>query len=441
MSTATPGQALLAELEWRGLLYDHTERLGDALAAGQVTGYCGFDPTAPSLHVGNLVPVMGLLHLQRTGHRPVILVGGGTGLIGDPSGKTGERPLLSAAEIAANAQALRSQLGHFLDFEGPRGALVRDNSEWLYPLPAVTFLRDVGKHFSVNVMLAKDSVKSRLEAGISFTEFAYMLLQAYDFAELRRRDGVTLQLGGSDQWGNITAGIDLIRRTGGGEAHGLVLPLVTTTTGTKFGKTEAGAVWLDPARTSPYRFFQFWINADDRDVGRYLRYFTLLTRQEVAALDAATTEHPERREAQQRLAVEVTTRVHGAEVARRAVDVSAKYRADVRRLTASELDMLKSDVPSKDLRLQDFVAPVADPAPHAAERISLAHVAAAAGVTGSIGEARRLIQQGGLTANEERISADDPTMPTSALIEGHVLFLQRGKRIETRTLIDFAPRS
>src|SRR6266478_66902 len=258
--------SLLDELSWRGMIYQHTDGLADALATGEVSAYVGFDPTAPSLHLGHLVPVMGLAHLQRAGHRPVALVGGGTGMIGDPSGKTSERPLASIEEIEANSRAIEKQLERFLDFTGPRAARMRDNAAWLRPLKAVEFMRDVGKHFTVNYMLAKDSVQSRIEGGISFTEFSYMLLQAYDYLELHRRYGVTLQMGGSDQWGNITAGIELIRRTMSAESHAITFPLVATASGTKFGKTESGAVWLDPTMTSPYKFYQFWINAADADV-------------------------------------------------------------------------------------------------------------------------------------------------------------------------------
>src|SRR5205085_4932160 len=275
MDTMT--HTLLDELRWRGLLYQHTEGTVGLLQRGVVSGYVGFDPTASSLHVGNLVPIMGLAHLQRSGHRPIALVGGGTGLIGDPSGKASERALLSLEQVEENVRGIRTQLGRFLDFEDSggngTGAILVDNAEWLRGLRTVEFMRDVGKHFTVNYMLQKESVKARLESGISFTEFGYMLMQAYDFLELHRRYGAMLQMGGSDQWGNITAGIELIRRTEGAEAQGATLPLVTTASGAKFGKTEAGAIWLDPERTSPYRFYQFWLNIDDRDVGRYLRFF------------------------------------------------------------------------------------------------------------------------------------------------------------------------
>ncbi|MBK5188443.1 MAG: tyrosine--tRNA ligase, partial [Gemmatimonadaceae bacterium] len=289
-------ESLLAELTWRGLLYQHTESLGAALRAGVVTGYCGFDPTAASLHVGNLVPVMGLAHLQRAGHRPVVLIGGGTGMIGDPSGKTSERQLNTPETVEKNSRAIQSQLEHFLEFGEPRGAIMRDNAEWLLTMGAVDFMREVGKHFTVSYMMQKDSVRSRMEeGGISYTEFSYMLLQAKDFLELYRRTGCTLQIGGSDQWGNITAGIELVRRVESVEAHALTMPLVTTAAGTKFGKTEAGAVWLDPKLTSPYKFYQFWVNVDDRDASRFLRFFTLMSREEIEALELELAAHPERR--------------------------------------------------------------------------------------------------------------------------------------------------
>jgi tyrosyl-tRNA synthetase len=308
-----PRANLLDELRWRGMLHQHTDGLSDALSRDVVSGYCGFDPSASSLHVGNLVPVMGLVQLQRSGHRPVFLAGGGTGMIGDPSGKTAERPLLSLDEIAANTAAIRGQLERFVDTSGKNAAVVLNNAEWLAPLKAIEFMRDVGKHFTVNYMLQKESVKTRLDVGMSYTEFSYMLLQAYDYLQLHRREGVTLQIGGSDQWGNITAGIELIRRTTGAESHALTFPLLTTASGRKFGKSEAGAVWLDADRTTPYQFYQFWINTDDRDVGQMLRTFTLLDRGQIEALDSSIQERPEAREAQRTLARDVTRRVHGDE--------------------------------------------------------------------------------------------------------------------------------
>jgi len=262
---------VFAELEWRGFVQQATPDVQAHLTGGRRTVYCGFDPTAPSLQLGNLMPIMLLRHLQMGGHRPIVLMGGGTGMIGDPSGKKNERPLLSKEQIRDNLQHQRDQMGRFLDFDSKETRpLVLDNADWLEQQTLVAFLRDIGKHFTVNLMLQKESVQARLDAGISYTEFSYMLLQAYDFLHLFRKEQCTIQVGGSDQWGNITAGVDLIRRVESGEAHGLVAPLVTTASGAKFGKTEAGAVWLDPALTSPYQLYQFWVNTDDRDTERYL---------------------------------------------------------------------------------------------------------------------------------------------------------------------------
>jgi tyrosyl-tRNA synthetase len=384
--------SLLDELSWRGMVYQHTDGLADALATDEVSGYVGFDPTAPSLHIGSLVPVMGLAHLQRAGHRPVALVGGGTGMIGDPSGKTSERPLASVEEIESNSRAIARQLERFLDFSGAKGARMLDNAAWLKPLKAVEFMRDVGKHFTVNYMLAKDSVQSRIEGGISFTEFSYMLLQAYDFLELHRREGVTLQMGGSDQWGNITAGLELIRRVEGRTAHALTLPLVTTASGTKFGKTEAGAVWLDPSRTSPYRFYQYWINVDDRDASKYLRLFTMLPRQEIESLDRSVETAPEKRQAQQALARDVTARVHGVDAARVAEEVSQVLfaKSDPTTLSAQVLEALSEEVPFAEV----------------SETPGLLDALVTLKLAASKSAARRLVEQGGVYVNGSRAAAD-----------------------------------
>jgi tyrosyl-tRNA synthetase len=417
-----PQTNLLTELRWRGLVYQHTEGFPEALertltsaGAHTLSGYCGFDPTAPSLHIGNLVQIMGLVHLQRHGHRPVALVGGGTGMIGDPSGKSVERTLQTREQVETHVAGIRRQLEKFLDFSGPSGAVLQDNAEWLLKLGAVEFMRDVGKHFTVNYMLAKDSVKSRIEGGISYTEFSYMLLQAYDFLQLNRLYGVTLQTGGSDQWGNITAGIELIRRTEGREAHGLTLPLVTTASGAKFGKTESGTIWLDAKLTSPYKFFQFWINTDDRDVGKYLRYFTLLSEEEIQSLDRAVAEHPERREAQSTLAQDVTTRVHGAEATRIAMEASGVLfgKKDPKTLSADVFEALAQEVPSATIKTQD--AP------------TVVDLFVQTGLTKSKGEARRLADQGGTYVNGERTPGATAVADLPKLAGSHLL-LRKGAR-------------
>ena len=395
------------------MVYQHTDGLADALATGEISAYVGFDPTSSSLHIGNLVPVMGLAHLQRAGHKPVALVGGGTGLIGDPSGKATERQLLSEEEIESNARSIEKQLSRFLDFKGARAARMRDNAAWLRPLKAVEFMRDVGKHFTVNYMLAKESVQSRIEGGISFTEFSYMLMQAYDFLELYRRDGVTLQMGGSDQWGNITAGMELIRRVEGKTAHALTLPLVTTASGSKFGKTEAGAVWLDAERTSPYKFYQYWINVDDRDAGKYLRFFTLLSRQEVEDLEKLIVSAPEKREAQQALARDVTARVHGDEAARVAEEVSKVLfgKADPTTLSEPVLKALSNEVP---------FAAVAE-TPGILDALVLLKLAA------SKSAARRLVEQGGVYLNGQRADAG-VSIADAKPLAGRYHLLRKGAR-------------
>jgi tyrosyl-tRNA synthetase len=315
---------LLDILSARGFVQDTTPGLADRLALGPITAYVGFDPTASSLHVGNLVPVMGLAWLQQLGGTPIVLVGGGTGMVGDPSGKRSERPVLSVEEIDHNARAIAAQLARFLDFapDKANAARMHNNAEWLRGLGLMRFLRDTGKHFTVNYMLQKESVRSRMETGLSFTEFTYMLIQAHDFHHLWRAERCEMQMGGSDQWGNITAGIELIGRREGAQAHGLVFPLLTTSSGAKFGKSEEGNVWLDPERTSPYKFYQFWLNTEDADVERLLRFFTFLPLEEIARIVAEHAADPARRIGQRALAHEVTARVHGAEEAERARQAS-----------------------------------------------------------------------------------------------------------------------
>ena len=407
----------LSELEWRGLLYQQTEGAAAHFAAGTVTGYCGFDPTATSLHVGSLVPIMGLVHLQRAGHCPVALVGGGTGMIGDPSGKATERQLLTVDEIDANVAGIRGQLERFLDFSGAHAARLVDNAEWLRELHAIEFMRDVGKHFTVNVMMQKESVKARMDAGISYTEFSYMLLQAYDFLELNRRYGVTLQLGGSDQWGNITAGTELVRRTLQKEAHGVTLPLVTTASGQKFGKSEAGAVWLDAARTSPYQFYQFWVNAEDADAVRYLKMFTLLDREEIDALATALAAAPHERAAQRRLAREVTTTVHGAVAASLAEEVSKVIfdkKVDARTLTKDVFITLATEIPRATVGTANGTVSIIDA------------LEAAFGLSKTA--ARKLIQQGAVTVNGGKLAADAPTVEAASAVHGRWFLLRKGGR-------------
>ncbi len=410
-----PESDFLAELSWRGMLMQQTDGAARMLSSGPISAYCGFDPTGSSLHVGSLVPIMGLVHLQRAGHRPFVLVGGGTGMIGDPSGKTAERTLQTTDEVASNAKSIGAQLARFLDFSGPRGAEVRNNADWLMNMGAVEFMRDVGKHLTVNYMMAKESVKSRMEAGISYTEFSYMLLQAYDFVELRRRDGVTMQVGGSDQWGNMTAGVELVRRMDGAEASAVTFPLLTTAAGAKFGKTEAGAVWLDAARTSPYQFYQFWVNTDDRDVGRYLRMMTLIDRDAIVQLERETAEHPERRESQSALAFEITSRVHGTEAATVARDVSGVLfgRGDASNLSSTALAALADEVPGATVSRED--------------PLSLLDLFVRSALVKSKGEARRLADQGGAYVNGERTSASTMLADITPLAASFIL-LRKGAR-------------
>ena len=413
---------MIEELRWRGLLADATEHAAAAFAAGQVTGYIGFDPTASSLHVGSLVPIMGLVHLQRAGHCPIALVGGGTGLIGDPSGKASERALLDRARAEENAAGIHRQLAHFLDFDSRTApARMANNLDWLDGLRLVDFLRDVGKHFSVNAMMRKESVRRRLadeESGISFTEFSYQLLQAYDFSELNRRYGCTLQMGGSDQWGNITAGIDLVRRMGGPRCHGVVFPLVESSSGVKFGKTEEGTVWLDPGRTSPYRFYQFWLNTEDGDVVPYLKRFTLLDRGAVDELAHAVAERPHQREAQRRLAAEMTRTVHGADGLDRAERASrVLFGGSLEGLGAADIEEIFTDVPSTVVARSALE-----------DGVELAVVMADAGMTASRSEARRLIRGGGVYLNGERVADMGVAVGQSDPIEDRYVLVRVGKK-------------
>ncbi len=408
---------VLQELEWRGFVQQATPGLAAHFAKGPVTAYCGFDPTAPSLQIGNLVPLMLLAVLQRSGHRPIVLMGGGTGLIGDPAGKPGERQLLSKEQIRENVHRMRDQAAKILEFgAGPTAALLLDNAKWLVEQRVIDFLRDVGKHFTVNIMLQKESVQSRLSTGLSYTEFSYMLLQAYDFLHLFRERQCTMQVGGTEQWGNITAGIDLIRRVENGEAHGLVAPLVTMASGQKFGKTEAGAIYLDPELTSPYKFYQFWINVDDRDVVSYLKLFTLKTREEIDDLAAQQNRDPAERPAQRALAADVTTRVHSADVLQSVQAASAILFGDEQAEVHPQVfDILASEIPT--------IVVEGD-----SDTLMLVDLVARAGLAKSKSEARRSIEQGGIYVNQQRIDDVARTIGSGDWIGGRNLLLRKGRK-------------
>jgi tyrosyl-tRNA synthetase len=417
-----PGLAtLLDDLEWRGILHATTPGVAARLASERViSAYIGFDPTADSLHIGHLIPIFGLVRLQEHGGRPVALVGGGTGMIGDPSGRSSERNLLDVPTLEHNVASIRAQLERFLDFSaGPAQATMANNYDWLGSISLIDYLRDVGKHFTVPYMLSKDSVQTRLERGLSFTEFSYMTLQAFDFATLYRRHGVEMQMGGADQWGNITAGLELIRRTAGGEAdespaHGIAYKLLLSPSGTKFGKSESGdSVWLDPARTTPYAFYQYWVNVDDRDIGTYMRWFTTWSREDILEMDAATEARPEVREAQRRLALDVTRRVHGAAAASEAVAVS---------------QALFQREPVTDPALLASVFAATSGSTVTAEVLAggAAVLLAETGLAPSRGEARRLVQGGAITVNGVRVT--DPGAALPGPVAGEWLEVRVGKR-------------
>lgn len=415
---------VFAELKWRGLIYDCSEGVEDLLANEKVTVYNGFDATADSLHVGHLVPLIALARLQRFGHHPIVLAGGGTSMIGDPSGKASERPLLSVSQIEANVEAIKQQLAHFLDFEVKTNpARMINNADWLLSLSLVEFLRDTGKHFTVNYMIAKDSVRSRInrEEGISFTEFSYMLLQSYDFLHLHDYEGCKLQTGGSDQWGNITAGVELIRKARGGEkqAYGMVYPLITKADGTKFGKTESGTVWLSPSRTSPYRFYQFWLNADDRDVVNYLKRFTFMPQAQVEELQASVQEHPEQRDAQRILAREMTQLVHGQAAVERAMQASqALFGGDITGLNGDDIQDVFAEVPSGHLSRHNLEG----------GGLNIVDLLVDGGFLDSKSEARRAIAEGGINLNNQRVGEPSQMVTVADLLDGQFLVLRRGKK-------------
>ncbi|MGF7124244.1 tyrosine--tRNA ligase [Rhodococcus sp. AG1013] len=411
---------ILDELTWRGLIAQSTDL--DALRreteAGPVTLYAGFDPTGPSLHAGHLVPLLALKRFQRAGHRPIVLAGGATGMIGDPR-DVGERTMNSADTVAEWADRIRSQLERFVDFDdSPTGAVIENNANWTSKLTAIDFLRDIGKHFSVNVMLARDTVKRRLESdGMSYTEFSYMLLQANDFVHLRRNYGCALQVGGSDQWGNIIAGVDLNRKLDGASVHAMTVPLVTSADGKKFGKsTGGGSLWLDPEMTSPYAWYQYFVNTGDADVMRYLRWFTFLTQEELAELETATAERPQAREAQRRLAAEMTTLVHG-QANTDAVELASKAlfgRAELTDLDESTLAAALKEASIAEVR--------------AGEPDTIIDLLVASGLCESKGAARRAVKEGGAYVNNQRVEADDWAPSATDLLHGKWLVIRRGRK-------------
>jgi tyrosyl-tRNA synthetase len=418
----TSASELLDDLRWRGLVAVSTDldALRDALDAGPVTYYCGFDPTAPSLHIGNLVQILTLRRLQQAGHRPLALVGGATGLIGDPK-PSAERTLNERDTVAEWVERVRTQIEPYLSFDGENAATMVNNLDWTAPMSAIDLLRDVGKHFRVNKMIAKEAVSARLnsDAGISYTEFSYQILQGMDFLELYRRYGCLLQTGGSDQWGNLTAGLDLIHRVEGLSAHAFATPLVTKADGTKFGKTESGTVWLDPEMTSPYAFYQFWVNSDDRDVGTYLRVFSFRSREEIEALEKAAAERPAAREAQRALAGELTALVHG-EAQRDAVVAASQAlfgRGELAGLDESTLAAALAELPRATVRREEDgrLTPVVD-------------LLADSGLSPSRSAARRAVAEGGAYVNNARVGDAEARPAEADLLHGRWLVLRRGKR-------------
>ena len=416
---------IIEELEWRDLISDCTDREGlqERLAKGPITLYCGFDPTADSLHVGSLVPLLALRRFQLGGHHPIAVAGGATGSIGDPSGKTAERQLLTHELLKANIEGVKVQLGSFMEFEGVENAAqLVDNADWTAPLSFLDVLRDIGKHFKVNAMVSKESVRARMEdrdVGISYTEFSYMILQALDFHYLCETQDCELQVGGSDQWGNITAGIDLIHRKQNRQAYGLTLPLITNADGTKFGKTESGAVWLDVNRTSIYQFYQFWVRVDDRDVVRYLKYFTFLSRDEVEELASQHEAEPHARIAHKALAWEVTALVHGEEAVTEAIRASEiLFGGELEGITEATFREVAGEVPTCELSTDRF----------GGEGLWLPELLHEAGLAQSRGQARKDVKGGGVYVNGKRIDDEQHKLTASDLMFGKYVLLRRGKR-------------
>lgn len=420
------------EIKWRDLWHTGSEGFEEYSDKNKITAYIGFDPTADSLHVGSFLPIMLLVRLQQAGHTPIAIVGGGTGLIGDPSGRTTERQLLTKEMTDKNLAGIRSQLERFLDFSPgvANAARIVNNADWLVPMGMIDFMRDVGKHFTINYMLAKDSVDRRLgneDGGLSYTEFSYMLLQAYDYLQLNQRYNCTLQMGASDQWGNITAGMDLIRKVTGKHVHGLVSPLVTNSAGVKFGKSVSGAVWLDRNRTSPYKFYQFFLNSPDSDVIKYLKFFTLLSRDDISAIEARLAEAPEGREAQKKLAEECTRMVHGESALASAIEASkALFGGDVSTMSAADIGEIFADVPSKTIAKDRLQAGIA-----------VLDLMIEVGIAPSKGEARRLIEDGGFYLSNRRVSDAKMSVGVPEAIEGQFLVLRKGAK--AYTLINIIP--
>ena len=413
------------ELQWRGMIHNISPGTQEKLAGGLGAGYVGFDPTASSLQLGNLAAIMLLVHFQRAGHKPIALVGGATGMIGDPSGKSEERILMSIDEIRGNLECFKKQLRHFLDFDcGENSAEIVNNYDWFEEVKFLDFLRDVGKHITISYMIAKDSVQQRLETGISFTEFSYQLLQAYDFFWLNTNMNCILQLGGSDQWGNITTGTELIRRKSGREAFALTCPLVTNADGTKFGKSASGEkIWLDPAMTSPYKFYQFWLNSADTDAAKYLRIFTLLSQEEITALEKEHKKAPHERPMQKALARDVTIRVHSDEDYRSAVEASEILFGEgttetLKKIPEKELLELFDGVPRFKISMANLESGVN----------VVALLAEQTQVFSSKGEARRMIQNNGLSINKMRIASSDDTITKDYLLNGRYIIVQKGKK-------------
>jgi len=415
--------SLIEELKWRGLLHDIMPGTEELMAQERVKAYVGFDPTADSLHIGNLVPIMLLVHWQRAGHTPVALVGGATGMVGDPSGKTAERQFLDVGVLQHNLACQKGQLEKFLDFSGENAATVVNNYDWFKDFTFLDFIRDVGKHITVNYMMAKDSVKNRLESGMSFTEFTYQLVQGYDFYHLWKEHGVKVQMGGSDQWGNIVTGTELVRRKGGGQAFAVTAPLITKADGSKFGKSEGGNVWLDKNRTSAYKFYQYWINAADQDAARYLRIFTLLSREEIEAIEAAHAENPGARAMQKTLAEDVTRRIHGQDDLDTAIAASGllfgkSSEEDLRALPEAELLSVFEGVPQRTVPRDELEAGVGI--------IDLL----AGGDTpflASNGEARRALKEGSVSVNKSKVD-DSKVVGIADAIGSGLILLQRGKK-------------